>query len=126
MNVSQRFDTFLSNISLTTDQHADGVTKHSGVRNALNRHYYNSTSITGNSMLVGSWGKVTQVRPPRDVDVLFVLPDGVYHRFQQRTGNRQAQLLQELRGVLANTYPNTNMRADGQVIVVPFQTYAVE
>ena len=34
-------------------------------------------------MLSGSWGKLTRVRPVRDIDVLFVLPYSVYQRFQQ-------------------------------------------
>ena len=43
-------------------------------------------SEAANSLLIGSWGKRTQVRPPRDVDILFLLPSDVYHRFQQREG----------------------------------------
>jgi len=39
-------------------------------------------------------------RPPRDVDALFLLPDDVYFRFQQRSGNRQSQLLQEVKDAL--------------------------
>jgi hypothetical protein len=126
MTVSERFDKFLSNIALTSDQQSDGTTKHSGVRTALNKHYYDNSSATANSMLVGSWGKDTRIRPPRDIDILCELPYSVYQRFEQRSGNKQAQLLQEVRGVLENTYPNTTMRADGQVVIVPFVTYAVE
>src|SRR5438067_160515 len=101
MTVSQRFDKFLANIRLTTDQEKDGITKHSGVRKCLNLHYYNNTSESENSMLVGSWGKRTRVRPPRDIDVLFILPNSVYRRFESRPGNKQSQLLQEVKSVLA-------------------------
>jgi hypothetical protein len=51
---------------------------------------------------------------------------GVYYRYQQRPGNKQSQLLQEGRGILLQTYPNTRMRGDGQVVVVPFASYGVE
>jgi hypothetical protein len=77
-------------------------------------------------MLVGSWGKATEVRPPRDIDVLFALPKAVYDRYETRPGNKQSQLLQEVKDVLTRTYPTTNMRGDGQVVMIPFTTYAVE
>src|SRR5712692_9203403 len=126
MTVSQRFDKFLSNISLTYEQEQDGIKKHSGVRNCLNKHYFNITSESANSRLVGSWGKWTRVRPPRDIDVLFVLPPAVYQRYEGKIGNKQSQLLQEVKSVLSYTYSTTKMRADGQVVVVPFASYAVE
>lgn len=126
ITVGQRFDTLLSNLRLTNDQRLDGITKHNGVRSCLNENYYGVTSGTSNSMLVGSWGKDTEIRPPRDIDVLFRLPDAVYHRFQQRPGNKQSQLLQEVKDVLARRYSTTAMRGDGQVVVVKFATYAVE
>lgn len=126
MNVGQRFTALLSNIALTSTQRADGTTKHRGVCDCLNRWYYQTPSGTANAMLVGSWGKQTEVRPPRDIDLLFVLPDSVYFRFDKYVGNKQSALLQEVREVLKTTYPATAMRADGQVVVVPFHSFAVE
>lgn len=126
MDVSARFNSLLNNIMLTQAQIDDGQTKHTGVRSCLNLHYYNSSSGYNNSMLVGSWGKSTQIRPPRDIDILFVLPYSVYQRYEQVSGNKQSQLLQEVKRVLSATYPNTSMRADGQVVLVPFSSYNVE
>jgi len=77
-------------------------------------------------MLVGSWGKSTEIRPPRDIDILFNLPYSVYQRYEQVSGNKQSQLLQEVKNVLSKTYSDTKMRADGQVILVPFFSYCVE
>jgi hypothetical protein len=126
MDVAARFSRFLSNISLTDDQKADGERKHFGVRNCLNQVYYGWNSDTANSRLIGSWGKRTRIRPPRDIDVLFVLPDDVYQRFQQRTGNKQSQLLQEVRYYLGQKYKNTDIKGDGPVVLVPFVSYQVE
>jgi hypothetical protein len=126
MTVGQRFDGFLSNIAITRDQEQDGITKHTGVRSCLNKHYYNVTSGYANSMLIGSWGKLNRVRPVRDIDVLFVLPYSTYQQFQQVTGNKQSQLLQEAKSVLTRTYSTTKMRGDGQVVVVPFVSQPVE
>ena len=112
---------------LTSAQLADGQTKHIGVRKCLNAYYYNSSSgYNNNSRLVGSWGKSTRVRPPRDIDILFVIPYSVYQRYESVQGNKQSQLLQEVKRVLSATYSNTKMRADGQVVLVPFSSYAIE
>jgi hypothetical protein len=124
--VRQRFNQFLANLNITVAQAEDGETKHAGVRACLNRRYWNSSSETDNSMLIGSWGKLTRRRPSSDVDILFLLPAAEYHRFDKRSGNRQSQLLQEIRDVLAQTYSQTRIRGDGQVVVVPFNTIPVE
>ncbi|MBM3552614.1 MAG: nucleotidyltransferase [Alphaproteobacteria bacterium] len=126
MSTADRFNRFLSNICLTDAQKTDGVTKRESVCRALNANYYASSSGTANSRYVGSWGKTTRIRPPRDVDVLFELPTSVYNRFEGRTGNKQSQLLQEVKTVLSATFPNTNIRGDGPVVMVPFVSFAVE
>lgn len=124
--VRQRFEQFHYNLSLTANQRDDGLTKCSGVVQCLNRHYYGLASDSVNCFLIGSWGKNTAIRPPRDVDVYFVLPVTVYHRLESYMWNRQSALLQGVKNVLADTYPNTYMRGDGQVVVVRFGTYSVE
>jgi len=126
MEVSERFEKFLSNITLTEAQLKDGATKRESVCGVLNAKYFNSNSGTANSFYVGSLGKATRTRPPRDVDVLFSLPSDVYHRFDRLAGNKQSQLLQEIRSALRSSFPNTDIRGDGPVVLVPFATYAVE
>lgn len=97
MSVKQRFDAFLGNIQLTQTQVNAGIERREKVVKVLNAHYWNSTSKSLNSKYVGSWGKLTRVRPPRDVDILFKLPASVHERFAQRAGNKQSQLLQEVK-----------------------------
>jgi hypothetical protein len=72
--VRPRFTQFHGNLELTPLQIADGVRKRAGVVSCLNRAYYGTASETEHSFLVGSWGKNTAIRPPRDVDVYFLLP----------------------------------------------------
>ncbi len=126
MSVSNRFETFLSNISLTDAQKTAGAGSRSSVVKALNAHYWREDSGTSNSRYVGSWAKLTRIRPPRDVDVIFNLPKSVYEKFEGRTGNKQSQLLQEVKGILLARFPNTDIRGDGPVVKVPFTAYNVE
>jgi hypothetical protein len=116
----------LANLAITPSQREDGTTKQAGVRACLNSHYFGTTSETANSFLIGSWGKGTQVRPSRDIDILFLLPGNVWQRYQQRDGNKQSQLLQEVKDVLSASYSQTTLRGDGQVISIPFNSIPVE
>ena len=122
----RRFVGLLENLTITDPQFKAGWSHQAGVRQTLNCHYWGVDSDSANSRLIGSWGKQLQVRPPRDLDVLFTLPWSVYHRFEARAGNRQSQLLQEVRNVLAADYPQTSLRGDGQVVVVQLATATVE
>lgn len=126
MSVSSRFSALLENIKLTDVQVAAGQGSRESVVKVLNAHYWNSSSNSNNSKYVGSWAKFTRVRPPRDVDVLFELPKSVYDMYQQKSGNKQSQLLQEVKGVLLAAFPKTDIKGDGPVVKVPFSAYNVE
>jgi hypothetical protein len=124
--VTALFQAIVQNTQLRPDEVADAAGKHGRVRRALNKHYYGVDSSSANSLLVGSYGKDTETRPPSDVDILFEMPWAVYTRITQQSGNVQSRLLQEVKSVLVVAFPTTRMKADGQVILVPFSTYAVE
>lgn len=122
MSTSSRFNKFLSNIALTADNRTDAKTKYDGVAEKLHNHYYGTPYGGSTKLLIGSYGKGTGVRPPRDVDVLFLMPFEDYARFNDYKGNGQSALLQEIRTVLQEKYSTTDkIRGDGQVVVVPFK-----
>jgi hypothetical protein len=123
--VRQRFGAFNNNIGVTKAQWEDAATKQLGIRQALQRTCYGASEAP-NGFVVGSWGKNTQVRPPTDVDLFFPLPDQEFARFNTYSGNKQSALLQEVRQSLLETYPQTTMRADGQVVIIAFNTLTVE
>lgn len=121
-----KFDQFLANIQLTQAQMDDAVTKHTGVRKTLHVYYYSQAYDGNTSLLVGSYGKDTAVRPPADIDILFKMPWELFDRYNAPTWNGQSQLLQDVKNVLMKAYPSTKMRGDGQVVVVPFASFPVE
>ena len=124
--VRQRFQAFHVDLMLTEGQVDDGQTKAMGIANCLYNAYYPGMNADPPAFMVGSWGKRTQVRPPNDVDMMFVLPFDVYQRFSQRTGNIQSALLQEVKQVLLSRYSTSTMRGDGQVVQIAFNTLTVE
>jgi tRNA nucleotidyltransferase (CCA-adding enzyme) len=84
MSVATRFNTLLSSIALSDDQKTKGAERREAVVKVLNSHYWNQSSGTANSVYVGSWGKLTRIRPPRDVDVLFAMRSRHLRNYKSR------------------------------------------
>lgn len=116
------FKKLLENIKLTENQEEDARKKYNGVCEVLHNYYYPQIKYNGaTKLLIGSYGKSTNIRPPRDVDVLFKMPEDEFKRFDNLSGNKQSQLLQEIRLVLKDTYTTTEeIKAFGKVIVIEF------
>lgn len=124
--VTTRFRRFFGALQPTDAEIEDAAAKQIGVRKSLHREYFNETTEDPLGFIVGSWGKRTAIRPPADIDVFMQLPLDDYHRFNEYAGNGQSALLQEVKSVLEATYHQTNMRGDGQVCVVAFNSIIVE
>ncbi|GGX62309.1 SMODS domain-containing nucleotidyltransferase [Streptomyces hiroshimensis] len=123
MSTASRFDTFLKNIMVTSDQCASALTSANAIARKLHGHYSNRPYSDDCRLIIGSYGKDTAVNPPRDVDVLFFMPVSEYHRFNGHKYNGQSALLQELKGLFQARYPRTmEIGGDGQVVVVDFST----
>lgn len=125
--VTRHFTAFLANLRLTDTERADALTKASNLAQCLHNKYRHQLPFHSEEcLLVGSFGKGTAIRPPSDLDMLYLLPNEDHHRICQRMGNVQSTLLQEVKECLKVKFPRTDLRADGQVVQVPFETYAIE
>lgn len=124
--MTMHFTTFLANLELTRSQRDDAMTKVNSVGRCLHAKYYHGVYDPANVVVVGSYGKNTAVRPPSDIDMLYLLPVSEYYRINQVFGNGQSQLLQEVKRALADSFPRTDLSADGQVVKAPFASFAVE
>jgi hypothetical protein len=128
MSTESRFTRFLNNTRLNDAQLEEARQRTEAVAKKLHERLYPNTSYAGSTkMLIGSHGKKTRVKPPRDIDVLFLMPNAEYSRYDNYSGNGQSALLQNVRSILAERYPNTDIRGDRQVVVVSFGSgHAVE
>jgi hypothetical protein len=125
--VIPHFGSFLQELQLPNEDRLDADGKAERVARSLFARYYPSQFFTHSCYVkVGSYGKGTAGQPCTDLDMLFVLPDGVCGRISKLAGNKQSHLLREVKDALLTTFPKTDLRADGQVIIAPFETYAVE
>lgn len=122
MGMDSLFKTLIDNIMLTEKQKEDARKKYDGVCETLHNSYYEGTTYNGSTkLLIGSYGKSTNIRPPRDVDVIFKMPEEEFKRFDELEGNKQSQLLQEIRSVIKDTYTTTEtIRSFGKVVVIEF------
>ena len=97
-----------------------------GITKKLNKKYYDSDSEVEHTLVVGSVGRGTAAIGESDVDVIYILPENVKSRFDSRVGNVQSALLQEVKDELQSRYSRTDLKGDGQVVVIEFSKFKVE
>ena len=118
MGLADWFETFCSNIQI---RNRDTIsTRYRNITRRLNTDFWSTTSETSHSLYVGSYGRSTATQGFSDLDMIFALPWTKYLQYDGHTGNGQSALLQEVRGSIAKTYPNTKISADGQIVEVSF------
>lgn len=118
MALADWFRTFCSNLQIR-----DGGTiaiRSGNITRRLNTDFWTTTSDSSHSLYVGSYGRNTAISNLSDVDLIFQLPYSVYKQYNEYSGNGQSALLQSVKTSIERTYSTTNIRADGQVIQVPF------
>lgn len=125
-HVTRHFEHFLGELELKNPERLDAEGKAERIAKSLFSKYYPNLFNPLCYVKVGSYGKGTATRPRTDLDMLFILPAEVHARIDALSGNKQSQLLQEVRCALLVTFPNTDIGADGQAVVAPFQTYNVD
>ncbi len=118
MGLGEWFSMFCSNLQVkdggTISQRYKNITKR------LNTDFWDTTSDTSHSLYVGSYGRNTAIQGFSDLDMIFQLPYAEYEKYNNYSGNGQSALLQAVKKSIEKTYSTTSIRADGQVIVVPF------
>lgn len=118
MGLADWFSTFCANLQVQ-----DGgtiSTRYKAITRRLNTDFRSTTSETANSLYVGSYGRNTAIDGFSDLDMVFELPVSLYHQYNAHQGNGQSALLQAVRTSIERTYSKTSIKADGQVILVPF------
>lgn len=120
MSIAADFKALLDNIKI--DNAGQIGKRYARITKALNQYFYNIDSKTANSLQVGSYGRFTGVRGISDLDMLYFIPASEWTRFR----DRQSYLLQVVKSEIKKAYKNTDIRGDGQVVVVKFKNQEVE
>lgn len=125
--VRAKFNRFLAEIELTRSQKEEASRRYGFLKSNLLNGFPGSKIY-----LSGSYDKNTAIKPPSDLDIMLVLPADVLQRFSGLKyllgpRNGPSELLQEVKRKLDSYYPVTALRADGQVVSLPFvNSFSVE
>lgn len=85
----------------------------------LNLDFWDMDTTSG-GRYVGSYGRGTANSLVSDIDMAFEMPLKKYHQYNNHFGNGQSALLQEVKNSISNTYPDTFLAGDGQIVKIKF------
>lgn len=121
MSIADLFKQFSNNLKIdNTEQISD---RYQGITGYLNKKYRETEAKTANCLQVGSYGRKTAIKGISDLDMIYIMPKSEWDRFKD---GRQSALLQEVKNSLKKKYSTTDIKADGQVVVVTFKNFTVE
>lgn len=125
MNTSETFRDFIDNLKISNRD--DISYKYKRITKALNKSFYDDLdSETLHSLQVGSYGRKTAIDGVSDLDMIFEISDDDFKKYNSRENNGQSDLLQDTKKAIQKTYSNTDVRGDGQVVVVNFTNFVIE
>lgn len=119
MSVSDKFNTFCSNLRMSSNMVEDIRYRYRRITKQLNQDFRDITNDTLYSLYVGSYGRGTAIHVS-DIDMLYILPWTYYITYNSYSSNGQSALLQAVKESIKKTYPNTYICGDGQVVKVAF------
>ena len=117
--VGNAFEKFCNNLRFSDSDLQTISTRYHSITKRINLDYRGSISDVNYSLYVGSYGRDTEIFAS-DVDMLIQLPYETYERFNRYSSNGQSALLQEVKKCIEKTYSVTKLKADGQIISIPF------
>lgn len=118
-NVGTAFSQFCGSLGFSSGDLNIIQTRYHSITKRINYDYWGSSSDTLHSLYVGSYGRDTEIHTS-DIDMLVQLPYDTYKKFNGYSSNGQSALLQEVKKVIEKTYSVTSLKADGQIISIPF------
>ncbi len=120
MGVGEDFQKFTDSYNITSALISSISYRYKRITKQLNTDFWTTDSDTAHSLYVGSYGRDTAAKGVSDLDVAFILPNAVYHQYNQHEGNGQSALLQAVKRSMQKTYPTSDTSGDGQVVIIKF------
>ncbi|ODJ93127.1 nucleotidyltransferase [Pseudomonas viridiflava] len=121
MSTADNFKSFLSNLRI--DNHRTIENRYRGVTRSLNKHFRKSQSKSYN-LQVGSYGRWTAIKGVSDLDMLYIVPDSDWDKYNKEGG--QAKLLADTKAAIQDRYSRTTIKVDRSVVCIKFKKFQVE
>lgn len=119
MSVSTNFKEFCDKLKISTDKRSTISTRYNSICKRLNKDFW-SMDTTHGGRYVGSYGRHTANNWVSDIDMIFEMPTHLKSTYDNYQGNGQSAFLQSVKDSISNTYWNTNLKGDGQIVQVKF------
>ena len=119
MSCSDKFKSFCSNLRMSDSTVSYVRTRYHNITKRLNKDFRGIDNDYLYSLYVGSYGRGTSIHVS-DIDMLYILPWEYFYQYDSHKGNGQSALLQAVKNSISNTYRNTDIGGDGQVVKVSF------
>jgi putative nucleotidyltransferase len=116
---------YAKSLVIPEDEYEKWFSRINRIKNKLDEHYY-SGDTKDSIVIVGSVGRLTAITKTSDYDVLYILPDEIFKRFNKYEEKGQSALLQDVKSIVKETYDKTDIRADGQVIDIMLKDGTIE
>lgn len=123
--VQYRFSKFLSNLELSSVEIQEVQNKYEDICKMLHRHYYYLNYDKSTRIIIGSFGKNTAITPLTDIDVLFILPNDEFSKYDRDSGNGQLKLLQDIKKILLKKHYFSLTNEEDSTVVVNFVSFNV-
>lgn len=117
------FELFHDRLKLTSNQREEVKTRVLGVSKSLYEEFYDGNYDKKTRLTIGSHGKKTETRHPiGDIDLIFKISKEDLDRYQAYDSNGPSALLARAKTKLEQTYPVSDKRSWGKVVLVKFTT----
>lgn len=126
MTMARYFSEFCNLIAPTSDEASKWNNRIDRIGKRLNIRYYDLWDCKEHVVIVGSVGRGTATGNISDYDCIFELPAEKFKQYDSYSSNGQSALLQEIKEEIKLTFPNTDIRGDGQVVVISFKDGKIE
>jgi len=113
MVISRNNNAISGDILALVQQRFKNITK------IVNRTFWDLDSDDSHAYFVGSYGRGTAINTS-DVDILIELPLTEKERVDNCKYNSQSYLLQIVKEKIVESYPRSDIKADGQVVIINF------
>ena len=119
LDIAAYFTKFCNNIAIPLSKRATMSSRKKAIAKRINKDF-RSIDYEGYCFYVGSVGRNTANRGVSDIDMVVELPASFYHKYNVYQTNGQSAFLQAIKNSIKQTYSSTDLKGDGQVVVVTF------
>lgn len=125
MQTAEMFQTFLNNLKIPDERMQAIATHYKNATRRLNIRFRRTENGFSNRLKVGSAGRRTAVSKTSDLDMLYIMPAGLWEDYQSGL-NPQRRLLRDVKEALKESFPRQEVKVDRLVVQIIFDSFHIE